>query len=209
MKKLTNKEKIYSYATILLIIDQFLKILIRSKLRLHKEVVIIPHFFSLYNTTNTGAAFSIFQNHTTFLIIFTILVLLIIDKYLQNEIYFTKLSIVSLGMIIGGIIGNLIDRIIFHGVTDYLLFVFGNKSFPVFNFADVLITCGIFLYFIYMFLDIIKSKSLKEKSYVEETEKIVIKKSENPKNTKSSSNKMSTKKRVSTKKESKKKGDNL
>ena len=70
MKKLTNKEKIYSYATILLIIDQFLKILIRSKLRLHKEVVIIPHFFSLYNTTNTGAAFSIFQNHTTFLIIF-------------------------------------------------------------------------------------------------------------------------------------------
>ena len=70
MKKLTNKEKIYSYAAILLIIDQFLKFLIRAKLPLHKEIVIIPRFFSLYNTTNTGAAFSIFQNHTIFLILF-------------------------------------------------------------------------------------------------------------------------------------------
>ena len=148
MKKLTNKEKIYSYATIFLIIDQFIKILIRSKIAIHQEVPIIPKFFSLYHTTNTGAAFSILSNHTTFLIIFTIITLILLDRYLQKENSFTKLSIISLGMIIGGIFGNLIDRIVFHGVTDYLLFVFKNKAFPVFNFADMAISIGVILYFI-------------------------------------------------------------
>ena len=218
MKKLTNKEKIYSYAAILLIIDQFLKFLIRAKLPLHKEIVIIPRFFSLYNTTNTGAAFSIFQNHTIFLILFTFLILLIIDKYLQKETYFTKLSITSLGMIIGGIIGNLIDRIIYHGVTDYLLFVFGSKSFPVFNFADILITCGIFLYFISMLIDLIKNKSISIDSrnknsqisnHLEETKnKLDTKKNKsieesprrtNTKNTKNNLNNYPHKKRTNTK----------
>ena len=202
MKKLTNKEKIYSYATILLIIDQFLKILIRSKLSLHKEIVVIPHFFSLYNTINTGAAFSIFQNHTIFLIMFTFLILLIIDKYLQNEIYFTKLSVVSMGMIIGGIIGNLIDRIIFHGVTDYLLFIFGSKSFPVFNFADVLITCGILLYFIYMFSDLIKNKFNKKRTVDKDNEN----RKNRQKNMKNRTNSQTNSKRIKSKK---KKGEIL
>ena len=210
MKKLTDKEKIYSYAAAFLIIDQFLKILIRSKLPLHKELVIIPHFFSLYNTINTGAAFSIFHNHTTFLIIFTFLVLLIIDKYLQDEIYFTKVSIILLGMIIGGIIGNLIDRIIFHGVTDYLLFVLGNKSFPVFNFADILITCGILLYFLYIFIDYIKDKFNKENSHhknnnIKNTEINNIELAKKIKKEKSKKHKQNYKKNKNTKK----KGENI
>ena len=162
MKKLTNKEKIYSYATIFVMIDQFVKILVRSKLSLHEEIVVIPKFFSLYHTTNTGAAFSLLSNHTTFLIIFTFFVLFLMDRYIKKEAVFTSLSRLSLGMIIGGILGNLIDRIVFHGVTDYLLFVFGNKSFPVFNIADILITVGVFIYFLYCLLEI--GKNFKEKT---------------------------------------------
>ena len=61
----------------------------------------------------------------------------------------------------GGIMGNLIDRIIFHGVTDYLLFIFGNKAFPVFNFADILITVGVFIYFLDCLRDIYRKKKVK------------------------------------------------
>ena len=160
MKKLTNKEKIYSYAAILLLIDQFIKILIRSKIELHTEVA-ITSFFSLYHITNTGAAFSVLSNHTTFLIFFTFVIIFLLVRYLTKETNFTNLSRISLGMIIGGVLGNLIDRIIFHGVTDYLLFVFGHKAFPIFNFADILITTGVTLYLIYCLLDLFLKKPKK------------------------------------------------
>ncbi len=159
MKKLSNKEKIYSLTAIFLMIDQFIKILVRSQIPLHKEVVVIPKFFSLYNTTNTGCAFSLLSNHQIFLIIFTLFVLIILDRYISKEKNFTSLAILSLGMIVGGILGNLIDRIIFKGVTDYLLFVFGTYAFPVFNIADILITVGVFLYILDVIItDVIKRR---------------------------------------------------
>ena len=161
MKRISNKEKIYSYAAILLLADQFIKIIIRSKLELNQEITVISHFFSLYNTVNTGAAFSFFSNQTVLLIIFTFVVIFFLDRYIERETNFTSLSRLSLGMIMGGIMGNLIDRIIFHGVTDYLLFIFGNKAFPVFNFADILITVGVFIYFLDCLRDIYRKKKVK------------------------------------------------
>ena len=55
-------------------------------------------------------------------------------------------------MIIGGIIGNLLDRIMYHGVIDYLSFQFGSYYFPIFNFADIGITLGVLLLIINTYL---------------------------------------------------------
>ena len=108
------------------------------------KVTIIPNFFSLYYLKNTGAAFSIFQNQQLFLIIISVIVLLIINHILKKEVL-TKKTSVYYGILIGGIYGNLLDRIIRKGVIDYLSFSFFKYDFPVFNFADSMIVIGIIL----------------------------------------------------------------
>lgn len=140
-----NKSKIYLISLILLIVDQLVKLLIKSTFKLHEELELIPNFFSLHYLQNDGAAFSILQNKTYLLVIVAIICLGIMVYYIQKEKTFTKLSSISLGLILGGIIGNLLDRIIYKKVIDYLSFTFFTYNFPVFNIADVGITVGALL----------------------------------------------------------------
>ncbi len=140
-----NKSKIYLISLILLIVDQLVKLLIKSTFKLHEELELIPNFFSLHYLQNDGAAFSILQNKTYLLVIVAIICLGIMVYYIQKEKTFTKFSSISLGLILGGIIGNLLDRIIYKKVIDYLSFTFFTYNFPVFNIADVGITVGALL----------------------------------------------------------------
>lgn len=140
-----NREKIYSITIIFLMIDQIIKLIVKNNMNLHQEISVIPNFFSLYYIENKGAAFSIFNDQTTFLIITTTLFLIIMNHYIKTEKKFTKLSIISLGILLGGMFGNLIDRILYSGVIDYLSFTIFNYNFPIFNFADIGITLGTFL----------------------------------------------------------------
>lgn len=140
-----NKSKIYLISLILLIVDQLVKLLIKSTFKLHEELELIPNFFSVLYLQNDGAAFSILQNKTYLLVIVAIICLGIMVYYIQKEKTFTKLSSISLGLILGGIIGNLLDRIIYKKVIDYLSFTFFTYNFPVFNIADVGITVGALL----------------------------------------------------------------
>ena len=140
-----NKEKAYSVAAIVIIIDQIIKFVISNKMSLEQEIEVIPKFFSLYYVKNTGAAFSILQNQRVLLIIISLVFLYFIDRFIEREKDLDKLSIISLGFIIGGIIGNLIDRLIQDGVIDYLSFQFGKYLFPIFNIADSFIIVGIVL----------------------------------------------------------------
>ena len=120
---------------------------------LYDEIKIIPNFFSIYYVKNTGAAFSILENNTTFLIFLTVIFILIIHKYIKNETNITKLSSISFGLILGGMFGNLIDRIIHAGVIDYLSFEFFSYGFPIFNIADIGITLGVSIMLIEMLLE--------------------------------------------------------
>ena len=142
-----NKEKVYGISAILLIIDQLVKLIIKSKMDILQEIKVIPKFFSIYYTENTGAAFSILDGKVYVFVIVAFILLFILDKYLKEE-NLTKLSIISLGIIIGGIVGNLIDRLLYHSVIDYLSFNIFGYSFPVFNIADIGITVGVVLYII-------------------------------------------------------------
>jgi len=143
-----NKEKVYSIAAIVLMLDQLMKVLIKSKMFLHQEIKVIPNFFSLYYIENQGAAFSILQRQSFLLILISILCLVMIDRYISKEKDFSKLSICSLGIILGGIVGNLVDRILYQKVIDYISLTVGSYSFPVFNIADIGITIGILMLFI-------------------------------------------------------------
>lgn len=140
-----SREEIYKITSIILMLDQFIKLIINNSMKLGQDITIIPHFFSLYYVKNTGAAFSILENNTTFLIIITVIFILLIDNLIKKEKDLGKLSIISLGLVLGGMFGNLIDRIIHHGVIDYLSFNFVNYRFPIFNLADIGITLGVFL----------------------------------------------------------------
>lgn len=146
-----NRNKVYSVAIILLFFDQLSKLIIQRSMSLYQEIKIIPNFFSLCYVKNTGAAFSILEDATLFLIMLSIVFVLIIDKYIKKEVEtFSKLSIIAFGIIIGGIFGNLLDRVMYRSVIDFLSFQFGNYNFPIFNIADIGITVGVFILLIDM-----------------------------------------------------------
>ena len=155
---MTKKEDIYKITCIVLMVDQIIKIIINNSLELYQVIKVIPNFFSIVFVKNTGAAFSILENNTLFLIIISVIVVIILDKYIKKEEHFTTLSIISLGLILGGVFGNLIDRIIHHGVIDYLSFSIFSYDFPIFNLADIAITTGVFILLINILLDKNKNK---------------------------------------------------
>jgi len=161
IKKNKYKEKIYSIACIFLIIDQIIKLLVRVKMNLLDSISIIPSFFSLYYVENEGAAFSILQNKTILLIVIGILCLYMIAKYIEKEQQYTKITLISLGIIIGGMIGNLIDRLLYQKVTDYLSFTIFDYNFPVFNLADIGITVGVVLFVLDNIIQEIKERKIK------------------------------------------------
>lgn len=150
---MNNKGKIYYITCLVLLLDQIVKIIVNNCMTLYDEIKLIPNFFSIYYVKNTGAAFSILEGNTTFLIILTIIFILIVHRYIKNEKNMTKLSSISFGLLLGGMFGNLIDRIIHSGVIDYLSFEFFGYSFPVFNIADIGITVGVTLMLIDMLLE--------------------------------------------------------
>lgn len=150
---MNNKGKMYFITCIVLLLDQIVKIIVNNCMTLYDEIKIIPNFFSIYYVKNTGAAFSILENNTAFLIFLTVIFILIIHKYIKNETNITKLSSISFGLILGGMFGNLIDRIIHAGVIDYLSFEFFSYGFPIFNIADIGITLGVSIMLIEMLLE--------------------------------------------------------
>lgn len=133
MKKLT----IISIVTILL--DQIIKYLIITNLKFTESINIIRNFFRITYLQNEGAAWSILSGNRIPLIIITLLALMFIFVLIKKKEKFLKIEYVFYGTLIGGIIGNLIDRIRYGFVIDYLDFNFGGYNYPVFNFADMCI----------------------------------------------------------------------
>lgn len=135
---------IYSLALLYFVIDIVSKsFILRSGNLLFKKEV-IKNFFYLDLQKNTGAAFSFMEGGTIFFVIVAIITLYFIHKYLLKE-KLNVLKILSYSLLIGGICGNLYDRIFYGYVIDFLSFKFGTYYFPVFNFADTFISIGAFL----------------------------------------------------------------
>ena len=137
-------KKIYITAIIIFIIDQISKVIISSYIGLNSSVRIIKNFFYLTYTNNTGASFGILKNSRVLLIVLSIIALVILLRYIST-FKETKYNILGLGFLMGGIIGNLLDRVLFGYVRDFLNFYIIGYDFPVFNIADIFIVLGVFI----------------------------------------------------------------
>lgn len=146
-----NKKIIYTIGMFFMLLDQLIKLIVIKNMTIFQEIKIIPKFFSIYYIENTGAAFSILGNKTILLIIISILCLILLKRYINSLKEVTILKIISLGIMLGGILGNLFDRILYNAVIDYLSFDIFGYSFPVFNLADAGITIGALLLIVCLF----------------------------------------------------------
>lgn len=126
----------------IILLDQWTKYLAETNLRPIETYPLIENVFHLTYRRNTGAAFSIFRNKQSFLIILTTIVIIILIVYFINILKKENLILVKLPLafIIGGAIGNLIDRIRLNYVVDF--FDFNLINFAVFNVADIFIVVG-------------------------------------------------------------------
>ena len=128
---------------IFILLDQGSKYLVINYL--NKEIIIIKNFFYLIYAKNEGAAFNILIGKRIFLILITLIVLLSIVNYIRKNNINKKIEVVAFSMIIGGSLGNLIDRIVRGYVVDFISVKIFNYNFPIFNVADSLICIGVFL----------------------------------------------------------------
>ena len=109
---LNNDKKIYIISFLTILCDIISKLVIINNLHLNEEITIINNFFSITYVRNTGIAFSFLSGNVLIVIIITLLIGFLFIKYLKNKI-FNKTEIIAYGLISGGAIGNLIDRIVY------------------------------------------------------------------------------------------------
>ena len=135
--------KIILITSVCVFFDQIIKYLIVSNFTLYKKNPIIEGFFNITYVQNKGAAWGILNNNIILLVVITVLALGLICSFIFKESNIKKLDIVLYGMLLGGIIGNFIDRIFRGYVIDFLDFIIFGYDFPVFNIADMLIVISV------------------------------------------------------------------
>ena len=141
------KKKICLFSLIFFVIDLVSKILVINTIG--KDITLIPNFLSFTKTSNEGAAFSILTGGRLLFIALGIFVIVYIFIYMMDKVK-TKYEIISFSLLIGGILGNLFDRIFYGKVIDFISVKLGSYYFPVFNLADSMIVIGAILLIIKM-----------------------------------------------------------
>ncbi len=120
--------------------DQAVKLYVTSHLALYESAPLLPGFLELFYIQNTGGGFSILTNHTQLLTVLTAALMAVIAVLLVKKVFSHPLAMWTLTLILGGGLGNLIDRVRLGYVVD--MFNFQFVSYPVFNVADILVVCG-------------------------------------------------------------------
>ena len=138
----------YLFALIVIGIDQLTKWLVIQKMDLYESSPIIDHFFYITSHRNAGAAWGILQGQMVFFYIVTIFVIIGLVYYMEKYARNNKLTAVSLSLILGGAIGNFIDRLLRQEVVDFLDVMIFTYDFPIFNVADSCLVIGVILIFI-------------------------------------------------------------
>lgn len=141
---------IFFIAIIIILSDQALKILIRHNIEEGSHIEVIGDFFRLTHYENNGAAFSSLSGYSAVLIIIPIVVIAAIFIFIIKKKTFSLLGKIALGLVLGGAVGNLIDRVLYGQVTD----MFSFSIFPaIFNIADIAVVLGYVIGFVVILLD--------------------------------------------------------
>lgn len=144
-------------AGLVITLDQISKLYVAHHFELHESITVIPHFFNLTYVRNTGAAFGLLSKapesfRIPFFIIIPLVALTIIVLIFKKTQETQLLMITALSLILGGAVGNFIDRLRFNYVIDFLDFHWFNKyHWPAFNVADSTIVVGVMLLIFYTF----------------------------------------------------------
>lgn len=142
-------------ALAIVLLDQATKALIKAKLALHESVTVIPGFFDLTHVRNTGAAFGMLDNtdfpyKPALMVVVALIALGAVASYALTLPATQRIARLGLALILGGAVGNLIDRATMGYVVDFADVYFRGVHFWAFNVADSAITVGVVL----MLLDV-------------------------------------------------------
>jgi len=133
-------------AIVITISDQWSKHVVRSDFYYGESRVVIEGFFNLTYVRNTGAAWGMLGGHTHILTIISIVMLAAMVIFRRSFLNDSLSHRLALGLLVGGIVGNLMDRIRQNWVTDFFDFFYGNWHWPCFNIADAAICTGVGIY---------------------------------------------------------------
>jgi signal peptidase II len=158
----TRLERLLAYrwfltiAAAVFVVDQAAKLWINHRLPLNSygppwHIEVIPGFFNLVHVGNTGAAWSLFSGKSSLLALLAAGTLFAIFRWRRSLGLNLRPVQISFGLLVGGILGNLVDRVVHKHVIDFLDFHFGSYVYPTFNIADSGICVGVIIYLWYSF----------------------------------------------------------
>ncbi|WP_163579715.1 signal peptidase II [Gracilibacillus saliphilus] len=145
--------RVYVIALVVVIVDQLTKWLIVTNMEIGERITVIEPFFYLTSHRNSGAAWGILQGQMFFFYIITVIVIGFIIFYIQKYGKESKWLRLALAFVLGGAIGNFIDRLFRKEVVDFFDVYIGTYDYPIFNIADSALVVGVIAIFIYTFLD--------------------------------------------------------
>ena len=160
MNKHSARSVHFLLALMVFLLDRWTKHLAAIRIPMYTNIDVIPGFFRLTHTENTGAAFSLFADstshwRTTLLIAFSVLAMVVVLFLLWKQAQAFTMTGIALSLILGGAVGNLWDRVARGRVVDFLLLYVKHYQWPVFNLADSAIVVGATL----LAIDILFSRS--------------------------------------------------
>lgn len=152
----------YIIAFIVVVIDQLSKWVIVKTMAYGDSITVIEDFFYITSHRNQGAAWGILQGQMGFFYIITAVVVVGIIFYMQKYAKESKLLAVSLSLILGGALGNFMDRLFRQEVVDFFDFIIFNYNYPIFNVADSSLVVGVILIIIATIIDEKKKGKVKQ-----------------------------------------------
>ncbi|KAB7707987.1 lipoprotein signal peptidase [Bacillus aerolatus] len=148
----------YLVALLVVLLDQWTKWLIVKNMEIGESVEVIKDFFYITSHRNRGAAWGMLEGQLWLFYIITVVVAAGIVYYMQTEAKNKPLMKSALGFLLGGAIGNFIDRVFRKEVVDFFNTYIFSYDFPIFNIADAALTIGVILLIIAMFIEDRKEK---------------------------------------------------
>jgi signal peptidase II len=148
----------YIIAFIIILLDQITKWLIVKELEIGEKIEVIKNIIDITSYRNRGAAWGMLQNQMWLFYGITLIVIIGIVFYLQKYAKNQLLLGISLSLMLGGAIGNFIDRLFRHEVVDFVQVYIGSYDFPIFNLADSALCVGVIFLIIDVLVDGKKEK---------------------------------------------------
>ncbi|MBO7299679.1 MAG: signal peptidase II [Kiritimatiellae bacterium] len=149
-------------AGIVILIDQITKLVVTKFMELHESIPVIPDLFNLCLVHNDGAAWGMLSGQRFLLILLPLIVCLFLWFSRKDIMKGTTLEKVFIGLFLGGMFGNLIDRVFLGYVVDFLDFYWENNHFPAFNIADSAICISVFVYILNCIINSKKDKNIRQ-----------------------------------------------